>query len=311
MKKVLSLVLIIALVLSLFVGCGNSTAQSGLDKNSSLEISGMGIDEKYDSAALAKMKLQEITCKTTSSSGETKTVTVKGFSLKDILKAKNVELKDVPSVNLIASDGYIMNATVAEYGSSDIYVLLEYEGEKLTSPRSCIPDKRTMYWVKNLSKIELVKGEVEKLAEVSEIGLFVEGKNALTAEKIDNRGEKVDAYSLKAYFEKTFGKTQKENLKLIALDGFEKNETADVFFKNYVSTAVDKKDAPLYFSDKISDGMRVKQLDMVIGNGVAAYFGQEITVEKLFKAVGMKNATSYKFIASDGFETTIPQEALK
>ncbi|MEG1806079.1 MAG: hypothetical protein RR327_06795, partial [Clostridia bacterium] len=271
MKKILSLVLIIALVLSLFVGCGNSTAQSGLDKNSSLEISGMGIDEKYDSAALAKMKLQEITCKTTSSSGETKTVTVKGFSLKDILKAKNVELKNVPSVNLIASDGYIMNATAAEYGNSDIYVLLEYEGELLDEPRSCIPDKRTMYWVKNLSKIELVKGEVEKLAEVSEIGLFVEGKNGLTAEKIDNRGEKVDAYSLKAYFEKTFGKTQKESLKLIALDGFEKNETADVFFKNYVSTAVDKKDAPLYFSDKISDGMRVKQLDMVIGNGVAVY----------------------------------------
>lgn len=313
MKKILSILLVLVLALSIFSSCANNDVKIGLNENATLTIKGGSFELTLDSEQMAKQELVDINCSTISSSGETTKVSAKGFSLGKIVSQQGEKLSDYSGVTFNANDGYIMQANAEEYAETDIYVLLELDGEALEYPRSCIPDRRTMYWVKNLEKIQLNDGKTEQTQseKVSEISFFVEVINDLTAEKVDNRGVKVDSYSLKKYFEKAFEKTQSERLKLIAKDGFSKSENAELFFANYVSLDVDVVSAPLYFSDTISDGMRVKGIDVAIGNGVAVYFGKEIDVLKLFEMVGMKDAENYLFVASDGFETSVPKDALK
>ena len=173
-----------------------------------------------------------------------------------------------------------------------------------------------MYWVKDLAKIELIIGEAgdSSAAAVEQIDIFREGVTAIEGEQLNNFGFEVTSYSLKDFFEKYIGALPTDPLTMIARDGFEKTETADVFFQNYVTLEAEEgeeEDLPLYFSETISDGMRVKQLDFVISGTNAVYFGSEITVPELFEAVGMAEAESYSFIASDGFETVVPADALE
>lgn len=323
MKRNTIIILSVLMLLAVFVGCTPQTdspveevVASGLAADAMIEIAGQGLSIKLSAADMQAREQQTFTCNNIDSNGDIKEVTVTGFSLNAVLQENGMSLADIASLNLVASDGYIMSATAEEYTDGDVYVLLDYEGDALEYPRSCIPDKRAMYWVKNLIKIELVSGEAAgevQTAVVSQIDIFREGTTAMDAEKLNNRGFEVSAYSLKAYFEKFIGALPTAPITMLAKDGFEKTETAEVFFQNYVTLESEEGEEdglPLYFSETLSDGMRVKQLDIVVSGRNAVYFGSQISVADLFEAVGMSKTDSYSFIASDGFETNVPADAI-
>lgn len=294
----------------------DSQTSAGLAEDAVLEISGQGISITLSADDMLSKQLETFSCDHIDSTGEVTKVTVSGFSLANIFQENGISLDDTASLNLIGSDGYIMSAPAEEYAQSGVYILLNYEGDDLSYPRSCIPDRRAMYWVRDLSKIEVVMGGAEAAAQVdvTRIDMFREGAASMEGQKLNNFGFMVNSYSLKDYFEEKIGEIPIDPLKMIAADGFEKSETSEVFFQNYITLEAEEGeegDLPLYFSDTISDGMRVKQLDYVIAGTNSIYFGEGITVKELFEAVGMIEADSYSFIASDGFEVVVPKDALE
>ncbi|OQB23440.1 MAG: Oxidoreductase molybdopterin binding domain protein [Firmicutes bacterium ADurb.Bin182] len=327
MKKHPTILLSMLIALAVFTGCAQQTIQPtvppstvtpqpGLAADAKLEITGKGIDITLTAADMQSLPQETINCQNIDSNGDAKDVTVSGFSLGALLEQNGNSLARAASLNLIASDGYVMSVPSEEYADSDVYILLNFEGDALQYPRSCIPDKRAMYWVKELIKIEIAAEESSNEAaaeQVNRIDIFREGVMGMQAEKLNNRGFEVPAYSLKDYFEKYFGALPSDPILMIARDGFEKTETAGVFFENYVTLEAEEgeeDDLPLYFSETISDGMRVKQLELLISGSNAVYLGSEIAVPDLFEAVGMAEADSYSFIASDGFETVVPKDAI-
>jgi hypothetical protein len=322
MKRKLLIVLSVLMLVAALSACAQQAdtvdvpANGGLSADAVLEITGESLDINLTAADMQARELKTFTCDNVDSNGEVTQVTVSGFALDAVLQENGVSLDDTASLNFVGSDGYIMAAPAEEYTQTGVYILLNYEGEDLPYPRSCIPDKRAMYWVRDLAKIEVVFGKADDSAAaiVNQIDLFREGVAVLTGEKLNNLGYEVTSYSLKDYFEKYIGTVPADPLTMIARDGFKKTETAEVFFENYVTLEAEEgeeEDLPLYFSETISDGMRVKQLDYVISGANAIYFGSEITVPELFEAVGMGQAESYSFIASDGFETVVPADALE
>jgi hypothetical protein len=329
MKKRYLFVTLVLLITVLFSACNkadvgtadNTAGESavsapGLSADAVLEIAGDEVSITLDAAQMLERPQETFTCTNISSSGEVTEVSVTGFSLNDLLAENGVDLKDVSSINLIASDGYVMSAPAEVYAGTGVYIMLKRDGEELEYPRSCIPEQRSMYWVKNLSKIELLTGEAgasQEQAGVKKISIFREAVTQLEPVELNNRGYKVASYSLRDYFEKIVNDVPAAPVTMIALDGFKKTETPEIFLANYVTLEAEpgeEDDLPLYFSEEISDGMRVKQLDAVISSGEAVYFGSEITVPDLFKMVGMKEAGKYNFIASDGFVSEIPADAI-
>lgn len=317
MRKTIGLlVCILALSLGL-TACGPKEAEVALAPDATLQIVGAGMDVTLTADDLLARERETFECSSISSSGDVSQVAVTGFSLQAILAEHDVAWDDLESLNFVAADGYVMAVPMADVGE-DAFVLLNYEGDPLEYPRSCIPDKRSQYWVKNLSKVELVtaSGAAEgETASVERIHFFREGVSALEPEELNNRGFKVPAYSLRAYFEKHLGQLPDQPLTMVALDGFRKTETPEVFFDNYVTLVAEEgeeDDLPLYFSETISDGMRVKQLDLVISpTGDAIYFGNDIKVSDLFAAVGMPQAETYRFVASDGYALDVPTDAIE
>lgn len=322
MRRKLSIILLILMLVVAFSACAQQAettdvpASSGLSSDATLLISGDGINVTLSADDMQSRELETFTCSNIDSNGDVTQVTVSGFSLDVILQENGLSLADTASLNLIGSDGYIMSAPAGEYADGGVYILLNYDGDNLSYPRSCIPDRRAMYWVKDLAEVEVTIGEASdtKAAVITHIDIFREGVTALAGETLNNQGYEVTAYSLKEYFEKYIGTPPTDPLTMIARDGFSKTETAAVFFENYVTLEAEEGedgDLPLYFSETISDGMRVKQLDYVLSGTNAIYFGSEITVPELFAAVGMGTAESYTFIASDGFETIVPADAIE
>ncbi len=324
MRKITKTILLAVLLLVSLAACNttqdtiDSPQSAGLAEDAILEISGEGLSVTLNSEEMNSRELETFTCDHIDSNGDVTQVTVSGFSLDVILSENGMSLSDTASLNFVGSDGYIMSAPAEEYIDNGVYILLNYEGDGLSYPRSCIPDKRAMYWVRDLVRIEITSGneDVDDLNEgqVNRIGIFREGVAAFEGEQLNNFGFTVTSYSLKDYYEEYIGTLPKEPLTMIARDGFKKTETSEVFFQNYVTYEAEQgeeEDLPLYFSETISDGMRVKQLDYVISGSEAVYFGTGVTVTELFETVGMAEAESYIFIASDGYETVIPADAVE
>jgi hypothetical protein len=315
MKKTLIIVLALLMFIVVSGGC-NSSQANNLANDAALTINGDGVEIMLDAQDMRSQEIITLTCTNIDSKGVVAEVMVSGFSLSELLAANDILFENVTSMNFIGSDGYKMAAPANEFADNDVYVIFNYDGEELEYPRSCIPDKRAMYWVKNLVEIELVLSEQAGSSNtvVDQISIFREGIKELDGAELGNKGEYVLAYFMQDYFEKYIGSIPTDPLKMIAIDGFSKTETADVFFDNYVTIeeqVAEEGNLPLYFSETLSNGMRVKQLDAVISASNAIYFGNDISLDDLFDMVGMGEANSYTFIATDGYQMEIPAAAIE
>lgn len=306
----------VVLVLGLLVPFLLMHTVHALSPSAALEITGPGIDIRLSSEQMLSLQQTTFSTMNISSSGHVTDVVVTGFSLTSLLGDHGLDMAGITSINLIASDGYVMSAPAETYADADVYIMLNRDGDDLEYPRSCLPDQRSMYWVKNLAKIELTPGESaaqHKQGSIKRIGFFREALSELGAVELNNRGNAVRAYPLAAYFE-TFGKEMPQlPVTIIARDGHVKTEVAEIFLASYVTFEAEadrESDLPLYFSEDMSLGMRVKQLDLVLSGEEAIFFGSEIPVSSLFELVGMAEAESYRFVASDGFLVEIPAEAI-
>ncbi len=323
--------LIIVVVLTVFVFarcCGNDTdskpevstqlaqERSEPAADAMLEVIGGGIDINLDAQQMLARPQKTFTCKNVSSSGEIAEVEVTGFSLDELLSENGLPMSDIMSINFVGDDGFVMAASADIFADTEVYIMLVKNGDVLAYPTSCIPDQRAMYWVRDLVRVELTITETALVAakkSVDRISIFREAAGELTSDLLDNRGTKVASYSLRAYFEKFATKLPLVPVTLIAGDGFKKTETPAVFLRGFVTLESEpgsEDELPLYFSEEMNIGMRVKQLDAIIAEGEAIYLGREISVSKLFALVEMKEAPSYRFIAGDGYETEIPFAAI-
>ena len=287
-----------------------------LSPDAHLEITGPRITITLNTEEMLGLPLETFQCKHISSSGEVFEVTVTGFSLYDLLADHGVDTATISSMNFVAADDYVMAAPAEILADNPVYIMLARDGQSLGYPRSCIPNQRSMYWVKNLIRVELILDDTLTALDASgvkKVSFFREAIKELEPVTLNNRGHQVKAYSLHSYFQKFARNIPEQPVTLLALDGFEKTETAEIFLENYVTLEPEpgrEGDLPLYFSEEISLGMRVKQLDLVIAQEDAVYFGLEISLPDLFRNVGMDKATSYRFVASDGFTVEIPSDAI-
>ncbi len=319
-------VMVFVLVAVIFTACGGKGTDSKtivptpekneLDPNAELGIIGGGLKINLNAQEMMARPQKTFTCKNVSSSGEVAEVEVTGFSLDELLAEHGIAMDNIISINFVGDDGFVMAAPAEIFADTEVYIMLEKNGDVLAYPTSCIPDQRAMYWVRDLVRVEITMKDSTLAAReksINRISIFREAVDELTADLLDNRGTKVASYSLQAYFENFATKFPQRPVTMIAGDGFKKTETPEVLLKGFVTLESEpgrEDELPLYFSEEMNIGMRVKQLDAIIAEGEAIYLGREISVADLFALVGMKDAPSYRFIAGDGYVTEIPLAAI-
>lgn len=278
-----------------------------------IKVTGQNVELTLDRAAYEATGEQTLRTSHVDSKGETTEVEITGIVLKEYLMANGIDFDSVAAINLVAADGYQISVERSMWEDADLMVITKIDGDELESARSALPGKRAMFWVKDLSEIQLDEsGTAEEETQVSRVLIVREAVREMEAEKENNFGYEVDAYSLEELFETYLDKPE-QPVKMIAKDGLEKSETADVFLDQYVSFEFEEgteDDTPLYFSEDLSDGMRVKFLDRVTTGSDALFFGEEVELQQLLADIGMKEADMYALTAIDGFRVEVPAESI-
>ncbi len=337
-KKLVLTVVCIVLALALFCSCSpaeqiapeaeqtvapseSPSEEASALPATSLEIKGEGIELTLSPEEMMALPMETFDTTNVSSTGEVSDVTVTGFSLEELLVQNGTSLAEMGTITFNSADGYVTSVAKEEYADVGIFMIFEEEDGTMMGPRSCLPGKRAMYWAKDVVSIELgaatgeAGGEESETATVSSIQFFFENATQMTPADIDVDGTSYPFYSLSEYFETYVGELPTAALSLVAKDGYVKTETPDVFNTASVSmlegSDMVETHAPYYYSADMSAGMTVKQLDYVISGDTAIYFGKETDVQTLLEATGTLGATEYKFIASDGFETVVPADAIE
>lgn len=172
MKKWLVLLLALALVLS-FAACG-ATVEAAEEAGEASEASAMVVTviaaEGELEVDVAAQELSDKDFQATSSTGETKDMSVTGFDLLPYLEGEGVDLSGVTSYTLAASDGYSNEVAVSDI-SDGLWLCTANKGEALETVMSAVPGGKTGAMVKDLISVTLNYGGAEEAA--AEEGVYV------------------------------------------------------------------------------------------------------------------------------------------
>lgn len=288
-----------------------------------LVLSGL-LEEDIQLTVTELKALQKVTKDLVSvnSAGRESHFTVGGALLRDVLSLYQIKQENVLGIRLVAGDGYAIDVTAEIVKERDIILAYEIDGQPLderTKPlRAIVPEERSMYWVRNLVRIEILG--YEKTQEVTKV-FFLEPLSSLyTVEDYPYYDDVDKAIFIGGLMEYLALETP-ERVQMTASDSFEKNETAEIFLSGYLK--ITGRYAPLFASPDLPRGMHVKDIVFfTYGTNVFVSMTQALhlygttivedreglSLASLVPNVGLKEGGSYLLTASDGYTVEIAAE---
>ncbi|MCK4260376.1 MAG: molybdopterin-dependent oxidoreductase [Halanaerobiales bacterium] len=308
--RVLLLVAVMMLVLSFATYAEENVLITGFN-DGDIELSVQDLKE------LAAVNVDVVSV---NSAGHEKKYSVTGPTLHDILTKFGKSQKNLEAIRLIAGDGYSIEVPVEVLKSRQIILAYTINGKPLdekTKPvRVIIPEERSMYWIRNLVKIEIIK-ETENVSinEINFLETAIAEVETVDYTYYDSEDKAVQIQTLFTYLalEGDF-----RSVSLKAVDGLTKNEDKGIFINGYIK--ITGTDTPLFLSPDLPKGMYVKHL-LYFNCGDSAVFSltkgveglnktivDEITgisMTTLFDTIGLIKADMYRLTANDGYSVDI------
>ncbi len=140
----------------------------------------------------------------------------------------------------------------------------------------------------------------ETPAEMVRINVFETGIQGQTAEEVDDKEEKVMAYSIQDYVGKNFSAPPLDPVIMVASDGYMASIRAEEFVGHYIT--LEGEYAPLLAGPEVEKEQRVKYLRYIkTANESICFVEETLNVGEMFSTLDMLEAGSYKFVAADGF----------
>lgn len=327
MKKRVFVLLIAAIFL--LVGCSTPTVSS--DVGSSEEVTDNleesvvinGLDAKEILLSLQEIKeIESISKEVTavSSSGEEKTFEVTGALLDEILQRYGYSQRDLMRVRFVGGDGYSIEVPKNIIDTRDILLAYEMNGgplEPKNQPlRVIIPEERAMYWVGNLTTIEVLEG-IEK-SEINKVLILETLSKKLDTVDYDYYDNVDQAIKTRDLLQHEEVESPSETVYIKAADGLEKNETLSIFQEAYIK--ITGAEAPVFLAPDMPKGMQVKDI-LYFVNGTTGWLSYEkakecyeisnlgdkegISIVALLKNLNFMEGESYIFKAFDEYMVEI------
>lgn len=323
---------IIMSLLLLITGCNSgqssdissdalSAAQSNADADSDKEnqvVTLTGLKEEDTVLTVADLHNFDrltVEAKSIDSKNNEVTKSVKGVDLEQILSTLNQSIKDYKLITFIADDGYSISVNEEIIALRKIIIALEIDGKK-GNPGIAIPDERTMYWVKDLVKIEFEKADATTTA--AGLFFFESMTELLEIHDYDVAGEIFKSVKL-ADVTELMNISGLENVNVIATDGFEKTIKYSDYLDSYIR--FEGENSPFLGSQEMPKGMTFKFLYKINFKAAVLIFnafdssnedfkgefdGQEgILLGKLLESLNFAESSSYVLSANDGYSVKI------
>ncbi len=302
-------------------------ANSALDDAQTLTITYSGKDTVISLEDLKQFQVVEKEVPAISKTEGEITRKVKGYLLEDILKKYfGLSLKNLSGLRFSAGDGYAVEVPPKMLQTREIILAFELDGKPLSEDskplRSVVPGEFQMYWVKNLTGIEII--EQRAIAAIDRIVFIDSIGEAYPVTDYDYYGSSDKAVRLKDVITSLPQETVSDNVFIAASDGLEKNEKSGTFLSAYLKITGD--DSPAFLSEDIPKGMWVKSIYyFLFGN--SAYFSVKngfnlltvsnienkdcIKLNDIFKVCGISGNSKYFFKATDDYSIEVDSASIE
>ncbi len=330
--RFLSVFLVIALLLVNLTACTSNQTKKSDDTNAlsnstkTEKITIVGLNDGNKEISIDELKKMEFVSKemkSIDSKGEVATNKVKGVSLEKILNQFGESKKDYTGIRFIAGDGYSIVVPKEILEIRDVVLSYEIDEkplDEMSQPiRVAIPNERSMYWVKNLMKIELL--QKKKTNIVNKVIFLDTAVMNINQEDYDYYDKKDKAVKTEDLVKEYSTKEDAEGVFFKAVDGFEKEENLNVFKSAYIK--ITGENSPLFLSPDLPLGMQVKNIETIL-HGDTVYFSlkqgfracelktvkehEGISLKDIFSETKLIEAEKYVCKASDGYESEITKE---
>lgn len=324
MKKVTSVILCFALLLFLS-GCAGG-GEPGPDpeyQDYALEILGLATgEEKISLADIYKLDSVEVKLSNISSSGEIAHLNIKGVMLDEVLSPYGVKQRDYNGIRFYAGDGYSIVVPREMLQNKEIILFYEAEGapmkEKHRPLRVGINEERSMYWVGNLTGMELISVE---LTTVKRIVFLETAFQQLEQHDYPDYDQVEKAVKTEDLLEKFSGDEAADQVRIKSADGLDKNEAEAIFRLGYLK--ITGEGQPMFLSPDLPKGMYVKDV-LFFSYGETAWVSMEqlfqkyedevenggIRVKTILDALGLPASADYLFTSCGGEAMVAGQEAI-
>lgn len=315
-----------------------TTISTEIDKISlekfKLVITGDNTEFSLSAKEITDMTPETMSVSCITSSGEIITGDITGVKLDILLQPYNIEQRNYNEIRLFAADGYSIIVPAEIVKSKDIYIIWEYNNEPLQELhypiRAAIADERSMYWVYQLSGIELIKDEIS-ISEDDEMPalstrkiVFMETAITLLESLDYTYNDSVDkAVSVDSLLTRFNLSVNSNGVTMHAMDNFDKAEKLDIFKKGYIKYT--GEDSPIFIAPDMPKGMQVKHI-LWLKNGDTVYLNERMAFDKyknvlttslnmksvplaeIEKLLNLLESKNYMLVASDGHIEKIDRE---
>lgn len=338
MKRKLNLFLVLIIIASMVLGgCSSQTSgkpaedvsQKPADNSSEVvtpdgefKITGLE-DGEVVLTAKEIYEMDSVTEKMTniSSSGEITEAEVTGVKLDAILSKHNVGQKDFEGIRFFAGDGYSIIVPKEILDKREIMLIYKQDGQPLNEEhlplRVAVPDERSMYWVGNLSGMEIVQ---EEIVGYTKVMILESAYDMLNQEDYVYYEATDKAIKIEDLFSQFVAANETDKVTAVCVDGLEKDEKRDVFVTSYIKTTGEY--APLFIAPELPKGMQLKEL-LWFADGENSFFSIEQGIKKyadelvtyddntglpltsIEDSIGLQKGENYRLTAADGYSVEI------
>ena len=332
-----NMIVILTVIILVLVGCGqsgkpNDDSSDPDGKISTTDATTEGIilagigggDIKVTIDEIKELKKVNEDVISLSSSGEETELNISGGLLEELLIKHNVSQTELDSIRITATDGYSMEIPSEILKNRDIVLTYEVEGEPLLKEdeplRIVIPEERAMYWVRSVSKIEVVEKKTAAGKQVEKVLIFDAAISNLDKQDYEYYEDLDKAIKIDDLLSE-FIPEGEEQILIKASDGLQRNETRETFKDAFIK--ITGKNSPMFLSPDLPEGMHVKGIlwfsseevaflttDKALG--VYSKLIQEdiegIPLKEVSEDIDLKQGDIYIFTASDGYSIEISKD---
>lgn len=204
-----------------------------------------------------------------SQSGKPYVVPVRAYSLTRRLRREGILQERLAGIVCLSADGFAVTLPQCILARRELFVVLARKGVTLRLPTVAAPGERAVYWAKNVAELRFLPPETRVAPKT--VHIFRTG--ALTPHALTYKRQTVIAWSVREICARIVGALPGLPVTLLGYDGYAKREMPDTFLENYVTLQTES--APLYFSETLARGMRMKGLMAFVYESSAVYFARD------------------------------------
>ena len=298
--------LIAILFIFCLAGC-NNTPRNDVSGASAVQSSGQIITFKGLEAEIKltvndikALPVIEMEAATRDSKDRPRTNQVKGTLLNEVLKSHGKTQAEFSAITASADDGYQVSIPNSVLTSRQVIIAYEMDGYEIPL-RLCVPDERTMYWVKNLEVLEFSSGQQpEQCKKVILLETAVQSVEKVDFKYNANMDKAVKVSDLAAkYLKQSNGFVYVK-----AKDGLSPTSTYEVFLGNLIK--IDGDAAPLLGTSDAIGVMSVKRFKSAQCGDTALFFaGNGTTVKAILEELSIPVEGEFVLTGEGGNTVTI------